>query len=116
MRALLLAVRFGSELALLVALAVIGANVAAGLLAVVGAVVLPALAAWVWARLVAPRSRTRASDPSRAAVEAVLFGVAVIGLVAVHHAVAAAVLAAVGVTGAVGSRWADGVAGPDGPA
>lgn len=48
MRALLLAVRFGSELALLVALAVIGANVAAGLLAVVGAVVLPALAAWVW--------------------------------------------------------------------
>lgn len=118
LRALLLALRFATELALLVALAVIGANAAAGLLAVVLAVLLPLAAAVVWAGWVAPRAGHRLRDPQRAAVEVVLFGVAVVGLVSVGHAVAAAVLAATAVMGAAGTRLGGGedlVAGNGGP-
>lgn len=74
------AVRFLLELAMLAALAVAGAAVSPVL-----AVVLPVLAAAVWARWIAPKSRRRLADPVRLAVELALFAAAGIGLAAVGH-------------------------------
>jgi hypothetical protein len=70
----LLTLRFLAELGMLAALAWGGwhlvDNAAA---AIVLAVLLPLVAAGVWARWVAPRSAHRLPDPGRAAVEVVLF-------------------------------------------
>ena len=67
--------------------------------------VLVAVAATVWGRWVAPRSPARLEDPGRLAVEVVLFGVAVGGLVAGGAWPAAALLAAAYVSSApVGRR------------
>jgi len=72
--AVLLALRFAAELALLAALAWGGWHLTGSTpLALVGAVVLPVLAALVWGRWVAPRAGHRLADPARAAVEVALF-------------------------------------------
>jgi Protein of unknown function (DUF2568) len=83
----LLAVRFLSELALLAALAVTGWRLGdPPVMQVVLAVLLPLVAVAVWGRLVAPRASGRLADPSRLAVETVLFTVSAVGLVLVGFA------------------------------
>lgn len=70
----LLTLRFVAEMGMLVALAWGGWHLAHGTAAsIVLAVVLPLLAAAIWGRWVAPRSRHRLPDPGRAGVEVVLF-------------------------------------------
>ena len=69
--AVLLALRFVAELALLAALAWGGWH-----LSLLAAVLLPVLAALAWGRWVAPKAGHRLRDPARAAVEIVLFMVA----------------------------------------
>jgi hypothetical protein len=70
----LLTLRFLAELGMLAALAWGGWHLVDNPAAsIVLAVVLPLLAAGVWARWVAPRSTHRLPDPGRAAVEVVLF-------------------------------------------
>jgi hypothetical protein len=88
-------IRFLSELALLAALAFIGAAIFEGvLLSVLAGVALPALAAVIWGTLVAPRAPRRLDDPARVIVELVLFAVAVLGLAYYGYHVFAIVLAA----------------------
>lgn len=91
----LAALRFAAELGMLAALAYIGWRLAQGnqALGITLAVVLVALAATAWGRWVAPRAGNRLEDPARLAVELVLFGAAVLGLVALGAWVTAAVLA-----------------------
>lgn len=77
-----LAVRFLLELAALVALGVWGWRAADGvprLLLTFGA---PLIAAAVWGTWVAPKARSRLTDPRRLFVEAAVFGAAVMGLAA----------------------------------
>ncbi len=62
------AVRFATEVAALAALAVAGLAIAWPL-----ALALPAAFAFVWGWWVAPKARSRLADPSRLAVEIVLF-------------------------------------------
>jgi hypothetical protein len=72
--AALLVLRFVAELGLLAALAWGGWHLAGSTaLSIVAAVLLPAVAALVWWRWVAPRATRRLRDPARAAVEVVLF-------------------------------------------
>lgn len=88
----LAALRFAAELGMLAALAYVGWRSAdGGLPGVVLAVALPVLAGSVWGRWVAPRASKRLTDPARLAVELVLFGATVIGLVAVGAAATAPV-------------------------
>jgi len=81
----LAALRFASEIAMLVALGFVGAWLGAAwesaALAVVLAVALPVAAATVWGGFVAPRASRGLPDPARLGVEVVLFGAAVAGLV-----------------------------------
>ncbi|MGH3503204.1 MAG: YrdB family protein [Nocardioidaceae bacterium] len=73
--------RFGSELAMLVAVAFAGFWLAGGGFAGVAlAVVAVGAAATVWGVYVAPRARRRIVDPGRLGVEVFLFGLAVAGL------------------------------------
>ena len=70
----LLTLRFLAELGLLAALAWVGWHLSGSVaLALPAAVLLPVLAAVVWARWVAPRATHRLRDPLRAGVELVLF-------------------------------------------
>lgn len=86
MTALLLAVRFGTELALFVLLAVVGAALGEGLvLSVALAALLPAVAIAVWAMWVAPKASRRLADPARLLVELALFAVAAVGLALVGY-------------------------------
>jgi hypothetical protein len=71
-----LGLRFLLELCLLAALAYVGLQVN-----VVLAFVLPVAAAVVWALFVSPKARYPLALPAWIAVQAVLFGVAVIGLI-----------------------------------
>jgi hypothetical protein len=82
--AALLAVRFGTELALLGVLALVGARLVDGTAASwTAALLLPLAAAVVWGLLVAPRARRRLPDPARLVVEVVLFLTAAGGLAAI---------------------------------
>jgi hypothetical protein len=83
----LLTVRFGTELALLAALAVTGWGLGDGpVLQVLLAGLLPLVAVAVWGRVVAPRASRRLPDPARLAVESGLFAVSAVGLVLVGFA------------------------------
>lgn len=101
---LLSGVRFLSELALVVAMAVTGVGVADGWVAAAAAVALPAAAVAVWGRWVAPKASHLLPDPARAVVEAVLFACAVAGLALTGHVRWAIALVAAGAVGAVGAR------------
>jgi hypothetical protein len=106
-RLALAAVRFVAELGMLAALAYVGWRIAAGNqgVAILLAVVLVAGAASVWGAFVSPRAAKRLEDPRRLAVEVVLFGAAVLGLLLSGEWVAALALGlAYGVSAPVG-RW-----------
>lgn len=78
MKAANLALRFLLELCLLAALAYVGLQVN-----VVFAVVVPVVAAVVWGMFVSPKARYPLALPAWIGLQAVLFGVAVIGLIVV---------------------------------
>jgi hypothetical protein len=86
-------IRFLSELALLAALAFIGAwlggNVAVSVLL---AVALPVGAAFIWGRYIGPKARSRLTDPYRFGLELLLFGAAAAGLIAYGQWVSTVVL------------------------
>ena len=92
MRAVVLLVRFLSELAALAALAVVGVDLADGAISIVLAMALPLVAALLWGRYVAPASPGRLHDPARGVVEVVIFGCAVVGLAGTGHRVLAITL------------------------
>jgi Protein of unknown function (DUF2568) len=73
-----LGLRFLLELCLLAALAYVGLQVN-----VIVAVVLPVVAAVVWALFVSPKARYPLSLPLWVGIQALLFGVAVVGLLVV---------------------------------
>ncbi|HEU5033615.1 MAG TPA: DUF2568 domain-containing protein [Mycobacteriales bacterium] len=98
------ALRFLSELALLAALTVTGAEAADGWPAIALAIAFPAAAASLWGRVVASKSRHRLADPARAAGEATIFAGAVAGLWLVGHPAWAGALAVVAAVAAVGVR------------
>lgn len=101
-RGVLLAVRFLTELALLVVLVVAGASLGKGPVASVAfAIVGPALAIAIWSPLLALRSRHRLPDPARLIVELVLFLGAAAALAAAGHPASAGVFAVVAVAVAV---------------
>lgn len=69
-----LTIRFLTELALLAGLAVAGARLGDGLLfSIVNAILLPLVAAVVWAVFIGPRAPRRLPEPGRFIVESVLF-------------------------------------------
>jgi hypothetical protein len=83
-RAVVLTGRFGSELAMLALLAVVGARAGGGVVAsVLLGIAAPLAAAAVWAVAVAPKARRRLADPARLAVELALFAATAVGLAAV---------------------------------
>ncbi len=99
---MLLTVRFGTESAMLAALAVAGAEAGAGPAARIGLAVLgPVLAAAVWGLLIAPAARRRLPDPGRFLVEIVLFLTAAAALTATDHAAVAAAFAVVAIGSAI---------------
>jgi hypothetical protein len=101
-RALVLTVRFGTELALLAVLAVAGASAAAPLaVRVVLAVIGPVLAAVLWGMMIGPKARHRPSDPLRVTIEIVLFLVAAALLALAGYAVWAVIFAVVAIGVAV---------------
>jgi hypothetical protein len=85
-----LALRFLLELCLLAALAYVGlqANVALAIAA-------PLVAAIIWGLFVSPKARFPLARPPWVAVQVVLFGVAVGGLIATENAVLGGVFGAV---------------------
>jgi len=88
-RGVALAVRFACELAMLAALFLWGTQEVDGPIRWLFAVGAPALAATVWGLFVAPKARRPVSIPVRLAIEAVVFGAAVAGLLAVDRPVLA---------------------------
>jgi hypothetical protein len=98
-------VRLLSELALVTALAFVGAALADGavLSALVG-LALPMLAVAVWGTFVAPRARRRLDDPARLVVEILLFAAAVAGLLYSGYVAFAVVLAVLYAVGAAHGR------------
>jgi hypothetical protein len=101
-RALVLTVRFGTELALLAVLAVAGASASAPLaVRVILAVIGPVLAAVLWGLMIGPRARRRPSDPLRITIEIVLFLVAAALLALAGYAVWAVIFAVVAIGVAV---------------
>ncbi len=94
-RAVVLALRFASELALVAVLALAGAGASTGLAGRIGlAIAGPVAAMTIWGLLVAPRARRRLPDPARLAVETVLFAASSAALALTGHALPAAVFAA----------------------
>lgn len=101
MRLVLLAVRFLTEIAMLVALAAWGWLWPQSWVRVVLAVAAPALAAAVWGWLVAPASGHRLADPSRLLVEIALFAATTAALLTIVTAPVAISFAAVAMGSAV---------------
>ncbi len=103
-RSVVLAVRFLSELILLAALAIAGANAGLRTAADIAlAVLAPVAAAAIWGVGIAPRARRRWPDPWRLVVEIALFGAAAAGL-AVEGTLAWAIafaVCAIGIAAAV---------------
>ena len=90
-----LAIRFITELALLVVLVILGLNSGTAIAGRVAlAVACPVVAAVIWGMAIAPRARRRLPDPPRLAVEVVLFGAAAVGL-GIEGSVVGAVIFAV---------------------
>ncbi len=105
-KATVLTLRFLTELALLVALAVAGANAAGPVavrivLAIGGAIA----AAVIWGLIVARQAKRRLSDPARLIVEIVLFGIATAALALEAAFIAAAVFGVVTIGIAVLARF-----------
>ncbi|HSJ19756.1 MAG TPA: YrdB family protein [Nocardioidaceae bacterium] len=90
-------VRFTAELGMLAALFYVGWRLAPDRteLELALAAALPVAAALTWNRWIAPRARRRLEDPTRLAVELVLFGAAVVGLAVVGPGAWSLVAAAV---------------------
>ena len=100
-------VRFASELALLAALAFVGAAMFDGLvMSIVAGIALPVAAALIWGAFVAPRAPRHLGDPARTIVEVLLFGVAVVGLWVYSYVAFAIVLAVLYVVGLFHGRRA----------
>jgi hypothetical protein len=109
MTALLLAVRFASELALLTASAVAGARTADGAGGVLLAVLAPLAAAVLWGVFIGPKATWRLADPGRLLLEVALFLAAAGWLAVTAGPVAGVVLAVWGVSAALAVRaWAPG--------
>ncbi len=111
LRAVVLTVRFGTELALLAVLVIVGVNASTGLAGRIAiAVVAPVLAATIWGIGIAPRARTRWPDPWRLIAEFALFVIAAAALAVEGNAVAAAVFAVL----SIGTAFAVRVVAPAG--
>jgi hypothetical protein len=96
LRSAVLGVRLLTEFALLVILAMVGANATSELAARIAlAVLLPLAAAAIWGIGIAPRARRRWPDPWRIGVEIALFIAAAAGLAAEGGVVAAVAFAAI---------------------
>jgi hypothetical protein len=101
-----LALRFGTELALVGGAAWAASTRPRVVVVAVAAGILAALAvAAVWGVAIAPNSRRRLADPLRLVLEILLFLVVAGGLAAVGHLPAAVVLVVAGVAAAVGVRF-----------
>jgi hypothetical protein len=86
-------IRFLSELALLAALAFVGAQLGGNVAAsIVFAIALPGAAAVTWGQFIGPRASHRLPDPYRFGLEILLFGAASLGLIAVDQWVPTVVL------------------------
>jgi hypothetical protein len=95
-----LAVKFGLELAAIAAFADWGANTGSGAVAVVLAVVAPAVAIAVWATWCAPRSPRRLPGRSRVPLELAVFALAFTALLVAGETVLAVIFGAVAVVNA----------------
>jgi hypothetical protein len=97
-RAVLLAVRFGTEIALLAVLAITGADASTGLGGRIAlAVGAPTVVALIWGLAISPRAWRRMPDPWRLIVEFVLFGGAGAALAAENFLVGAVTFGAISI-------------------
>jgi Protein of unknown function (DUF2568) len=95
-RSVLLTLRFLTELALVVVLALVGVFASLPLAGrIVIGVAAPVLAMVIWGRWMAPRARHRLTDPLRLAAELVLFAVAAAALALTGPVLAAVVFAVI---------------------
>jgi len=104
--AMLLTLRFATELAMLTVLVGAGLDSGAGgagriVLAIAG----PVLAAVIWGAAIAPRARWRLRDPMRLAVEIVMFAVSATALAIAGHPAPAVTFAVAAIGTAVLLRW-----------
>jgi hypothetical protein len=104
--AMLLTLRFATELAMLTVLVGAGLDSGTGgagriVLAIAG----PVLAVLIWAAVIAPRARWRLRDPLRLAVEIVMFAVSAAALALAGRPVPAAIFAVAAIGTAVLLRW-----------
>ena len=107
MTSILLALRFLSELALLAAAGAWGHAQGSGFATRWGAAIgAMAVVAFAWGRWVAPKSATRLTDPTRLAVEIVLFALGALALAAAHHPVRGVALGVAGTALALAMRRA----------
>jgi hypothetical protein len=111
LRAVVLTVRFATELALLAVLVIVGVNASTGLAGRIAiAVAAPVLAATIWGIGIAPGARRRWPDPWRIAAEIALFLIAAAALAVEGNVVAAVVFAVV----TIGTAFAVRVVAPGG--
>jgi hypothetical protein len=102
---LVYAVRLLSELALLLAVALGGAGLASGGIAVALGVVAFVVAATIWGVWIAPRATHRLDDPARLLVELALFVWGGAGFAVSGRPSFGIALVVVGWTAAIGMRW-----------
>jgi hypothetical protein len=103
--AVVLLLRFLTELALLAGLAVAGARLGGVVaLSVLYAVLLPAVVAVIWGLVIAPRAKRILPDPLRFVLEFVLFAGVGVALAVTGLLVAGIVLAVVGIGLAAATR------------
>jgi quinol-cytochrome oxidoreductase complex cytochrome b subunit len=88
-----LTIRFLLELCLLAALAYWGTQTGEGFVSVLLSIAAPVLAAWVWGTFVAAKAPRRLKGFWWFAIQAVLFGAAVVALASLDHTVLAAAFA-----------------------
>ncbi|HEY6499685.1 MAG TPA: YrdB family protein [Streptosporangiaceae bacterium] len=104
-QSVLLTLRFLTELALIVVLALVGVFASLPLAArIVIGVAAPVLAMVIWGRWMAPRARHRLTDPLRLAAELVLFAVAAAALALTGPVLAAVVFAVIAMGVAIALR------------
>ena len=99
-------VRLLSEMALLLAVALGGAALASGFVALLIGVAATATAAAIWGTWIAPRAGRRLDDPLRLGIEVAMFTWGGAGLVLSGRAGFGIVLVVAGVGAAVAMRWA----------
>jgi hypothetical protein len=104
-QSVLLTLRFLTELALIVVLALVGVFASLPLAGrIVIAVAAPVLAMVIWGLWMAPRARRRLQDPLRLAAELVLFAVAAAALALTGPVLAAVVFAVIAMGVAIALR------------